>query len=81
MFFFRLLTSAESLEFSEFSNSTRLKLEELSSDACGVVSVVFDDGVNSVDVLGYVGRQRVLLDATEHQRYHALLIVGLKKLL
>ena len=78
---YRLLTSAESLDFSEFSNSTRLKLEELSNEACGGVNVVFDDGVSSVDVLGFVGRQRVQLDATEHQRYHASLIVGLKKMI
>ena len=55
----RLLASTESVSFDDFSDPTREKLEKISKDAVGVVNVVFDDDVSRVDVLGFVGRQRV----------------------
>ena len=69
------------MAFTEFSETSRQNLEELSNAAVGVVNVIFDDGLLSFDVLGFVGHRRVQLDATEHQRYHALLILGEKKLI
>ena len=39
------------------------------------------DGSFNVELFGFVGAVRLMLDATPHQRYHALLLLGETKLI
>ncbi len=57
------------------NGSTNVELDD------GSPNVELDDGSPNVELLGFVGHLRLMLDANQHQRYHALLVLGENKLI
>lgn len=70
----------------KLSPDTREKLQQLSKNTgvgpIKIVCVLGKDGhANCVEVLGFVGIYKVLLNANKSERYHGLLMLGENKIL
>ena len=76
-----------SSEEGKLSSATIEKLQSITSDTgIGPIKIVCDmsseyDELNFLEFLGFVGTQKVLLDANKSERYHGLLILGEYKIL
>ena len=69
-------------EGGKLTSGTIENLRNITSDSgIGPIKIVCDmsseyDEVNFLEFLGFVGRDKVLLDANKSERYHGLLILG-----